>query len=219
MKLSNQSHYDYFLLILLAFTFISPLAQSKDSDPFGINIPVRLGLGAGYNQGSVSFNADKKDIANNNFLLVFDFNVPIPPIKSMVGINLWFIPSAKTGTTTLTSSLFAGPYIGFSKGKVDILLGAGIQGVSSTIKDEDALPDSQVSLSKSMGCGFAGIRGYFGKSQNAGVGITGYTCFASDYSKYLNSQPDTKTTISDKSSSSGGFLYFFGAWGEERKLI
>lgn len=208
-----------FLLIIATLTLSSQTVAAKDSDPLGINIPVRLGIGAGYNQGTVSFNSDKKDIANNNYLLVFDFNVPIPPIKSMIGINLWFIPSAKTGTTTLTTSFFGGPYIGFSKGKFDILLGAGAQVVSSTIKEQDALPDTQVNLSKSMGCGFAGVRTYFGKSQNAGIGITGYSCFASDYTKYLNSQPEAKTTIDDKSSSTGGFLYFFGAWGEERKLI
>lgn len=214
-----QNSYFFSLVLLLSLLFSSSPSLAKDSDPLGINIPVRLGIGAGYNQGTVSFNSDKKDIANNNYLLVFDFNVPIPPIKSMIGINLWFIPSAKTGTTTTTTSFFGGPYFGFSKGKFDILLGAGAQVVSTTIKDQDALPDTQVSLSKSMGCGFAGLRTYFGKNQNAGVGLTGYSCFASDYSKYLNSQPEAKTTISDKSSSTGGFLYFFGAWGEERKLI
>lgn len=208
-----------FLFIIITLTLSSQTVAAKDSDPLGINIPVRLGIGAGYNQGTVSFNSDKKDIANNNYLLVFDFNVPIPPIKSMIGLNLWFIPSATTGTTTVTTSFFGGPYFGFSKGKFDILLGAGVQVVSTSIKDQDASPDTQVNLSKSMGCGFAGVRTYFGKSQNAGIGLTGYSCFASDYSKYLNSQPEAKTTISDKSSSSGGFLYFFGAWGEERKLI
>lgn len=211
----------YFALLILigTLTFKTSIALAKDSEAFGINIPVRLGISAGYHQGTVSFNSDKTDITNNNFILGFDFNVPIPPIKSLVGINLWFIPSAKTGTTTLTSSLFAGPYIGLTRGKNDLLIGLGVSGVTTTIKDQDAAPETQINLNKSLGCGFLGWRNYFGKSQSTGLGLTGYTCLASDYTKTLNSQSDTKTTISDKASASGGFLYFFFTWGEERKLI
>lgn len=216
---TNQNFYLVSLFLFLSLFFNSTTSLGKDSDPFGINIPVRLGIGAGYHQGSASFNTDKKDISTNNYLFVFDFNVPIPPIKSLVGINLWFLPSAKTGNSISTSSLFAGPYIGYTKGKVDMFLGLGINGVVTTIKDQDAAPDSEISLSKSMGCGFLGLRNYFGKSQVTGVGLTGYSCFASDYAKTLNSQNDNKTTISDKSSSNGGFLYFFASWGEERKLL
>lgn len=216
--MSNVKNF-YFIFLFFLFTLASSNSLAKDGDALGINIPVRLGISAGYHQGSVSFNSDKKDIANNNFLLGFDFNVPIPPIKSLIGISLWFVPSAKTGTTTLTSSLFAGPYVGLTKGKNDFLIGLGVSGVSTTIKDQDAAPDSEINLNKTMGCGFIGWRNYFNKSQSTGLGLMGYTCLASDYTKTLNSQNDTKTTISDKASASGGFFYLFFAWGEERKII
>ncbi|MCK6598195.1 MAG: hypothetical protein L6Q37_07505 [Bdellovibrionaceae bacterium] len=203
-----------FFLVL----FISEKTLCKGQQTSLISIPVRLNVFAGYLNGSSSFNLDKKNISNNGFLGGIDFNVPIPAINTLIGGNMWFLPAAKSDDIN-SKLLFIGPYLGYSKGKNDLFIGLGVAVTESTLKETAAAPNTEISLSKNIGCGFLGWRNYFGKSQTMGVGLTGYACQASDYSKVVDSQTAAKITVADKASLNGALLFLFFSWGEERTLI
>lgn len=215
-----------FSIYSIIFSFLALISVQKIHAKEGsgsssaiISIPVRFNVFVGLQNGTSSYNADKKDISVFSYLGGIDFNVPIPFINSLIGINAWYMASGKTGNTISSSFLFLGPYVGYSSGRVDIFAGGGISPLVSDFSDDEAVSGKNYSLYKTSGCGIAGFRVYLGKSLSTGFGITGYTCQANDYTKNVNSTTDTKTTVSDKVSASGGILYFMYAWNEQRTLL
>lgn len=199
-------------------------AASKGGSSGGgaiFSIPVRLSIFAGYHSGSMNYESDRKGDSLGFVGAGADFNVPIPPLHSLVGITGWIVPTADSGEYSKSSILVLGPYLGYASAQTDIFAGAAVGMMATTLREQAATPDSEVHLGIRSGCGFGGIRRYFGKGITTGIGINGYHCVASSYDKtnVSTTQLRTESVVSAEASSSGGFVYLFLAWDESRTLL
>lgn len=201
--------------------FLSSQAQGAakgGSGDFGLNIPVRMGVFTGAQSGKLSFTGDQKEASTTSYSIGVDFNVPIPPISTLFGIQGWYSGHSKTGNTIANSNLFVGAYLGYLGKADDLFLGAGVSTASIRFPDE-VDPNTQTTLNKSLPCGFAGWRHYFKTKLTTGLGLTGYYCQSDQYEKTVNASTTTSSQVSEKISSSGGLFYFLITWGEERKIF
>lgn len=213
------------LTLALAFTPQSRAAgKGASSSPssgggnFRIMIPVRFNVFVGYHASSNSFDADKKDFALNRTGFGADFNVPIPAINGLIGLNGWLVPQASTGNGN--HFFLVGPYIGYAGERNDFFLGVAMAQLRDSTTGDSTNAYRQTDLNITMGCGTMGYRVYFGKGITAGLGLQGYYCKASTYDKDRTTTSGSfdHSTVEAGAYSAGGILSFMISWNEERQL-
>jgi len=204
-------------ILMLAIWLSSPFAHAKESGggKLGFWIPVRLNAFGGWQSAQNSFENDKKDFATSTLAFGADFNVPIPVIRTVIGLHGWFAGSGKTA-----SHFVFGPYLGYMAKRSDTFVGVGVNAMRSDLTEEQAAPNIKADVEVSMGCGLLGHRFYFGDGLTMGLGLTGFWCKAATYHRDTVSAADVsdRAMVLAEASSYGGMAYLMLAWHSKRQV-
>jgi hypothetical protein len=204
--------------MLASSILLQTSAAQADGPKISFKIPVRFNLLPMYLSTTQSFEGYKTDIRHEGPAIGGEFEVPIPPLNTMLGIS-GFYSYQKDGDITDNMSFLAF-YVGASMKAVDVIFGPGVAPMARTIRGTSALPDERVYYYGIPKGGFIGLRKYFVTKGMSGfaIGITGYYAEDSKYEKTTTTgMTPTKTTVNEKVKFHGGTVQIGFTFGETRQ--